>query len=239
MTMNKSKTYQDVLNERGKDLETLILYFSVTRVFREPRYHDKIGGFSFMKFVKQRGILNSWKNKNTSQNFKDKNCREFAIYEKTFNETLGIPCRLIEDILGKYKPTGKRIELDEALNTIGGTKKWKVVTYGQRAYTDKETGERVVKDHYSRKIYPEDPKVWRKMLHDSRYGHIERIPNASKRAIEIIKAWEISQKLLPLVRSGEATVENIEARLTQFSDTRKMAGRIVTMMKRELKYGGN
>ena len=233
--MNYKKTYNEVLNERGKDLKTLIEYFSVTRVLRCKNYADRIGGFSFKKFYSQRKLLIDWKNKNTSEHYRKVHARDFVIYQKTYNETLGIPRSLIQDVLGKYEPERKWISFDEALNTIGGEAKWKVIGHGHRVHTDKETNERTIKESFCRKVYPENPHRWNQMLGDSRYGHLETIPDASERVIRIIRAWELSRDLVVLVNSGKATIDQIHDILVAKNLDRKLVSKIVTMLNREVK----
>ena len=233
--MNNKKTYNEVLNERGKDLKTLIEYFSVTRVLRCKNYADRLGGFSFKKFFSQRKLLIDWKNKNTSKHYRKQHARDFVIYQKTYNETLGIPRGLIQDVLGKYEPERKWISFDDALNTIGGEAKWKVIGHGHRVHTDKEKNVREIKESFCRKIYPENPHRWNEMLKDSRYGHLETIPDASERAIRIIRAWESSRKLVALVKSGETTIDNIRDRMVANGLDKKSIRKIVTILKREVK----
>lgn len=227
--MRTKKDYDTVLQERARDLQTLIYYFSVTRVMRCEAYHDVYGGFSYTKFKTQKGWVTYWNDK--PQSFKDKHCKTHAIYQKTYNEVLGIPCDLINDMLGEYIPERKRISFDEALNVIGGTEKWKVVVKGQDAYTDKETNKRIVKDSWSRKVYPENPRVWTQLLHNGSYNRVETIPNASKRAIEIIKAWELANKFLPVVKAG-ASMEMLKRKLLETGAREAFVKRVLTMLKR-------
>ena len=231
--MNKQKAYADVLRERAQDLRTLIEYFCTTRVIRSKYYQDRLGGFSLTKFYNQRTMLNSWNNPKTPQRYRDKNAAKYAIYQKQYNEVLGIPHDLLNDILGQYAPTRKWISLDDALGVIGGRSAWKVIEHGQRAYTDKETGVRVVKDAFKRKIYPELPYIWNKMLHDYRYARLDTIPNASERAIEIIKAWEVAQKFTDLVKEhGKKVIPAIEKKLREMMLQPKFVKRVITMLNR-------
>lgn len=235
--MNNKKTYADVLKERGQDLKTLIVYFSVTRVMRCEKYADKIGGFSYKKFTDQKGFLTSWKKQ--SEYYKKTHARDFVIYQKTYNETLGIPRDLIQDILGKYEPTRKWIPFRDALDTIGGEVVWRVVGHGHRVHTDKEKNIREIKESFCRKIYPESVRKWREMLHDSTYSRLEKIPNASERAIRIIKAWEMSRALIGLVTSGKVSIDQIQKRLLEKEFDKKLVSKVVTMINRETKDRGN
>jgi hypothetical protein len=231
--MNKQKAYADVLRERGQDLRTLIEYFCTTRVIRSKYYQDRLGGFSLTKFYNQRTMLNSWNNPKTPQRYRDKNAAKYAIYQKQYNEVLGIPHDLLNDILGQYAPTRKWIGLDDALGVIGGRSAWKVIEHGQRAYTDKETGVRVVKDAFKRKIYPELPYIWNKMLHDYRYARLDTIPNASERAIEIIRAWELAQDFTELVKEhGKKVLPAIEEGMRSRMLPPKLVKRVLTMLNR-------
>ncbi|MBQ1573015.1 MAG: hypothetical protein IIZ78_29515 [Clostridiales bacterium] len=231
--MNKQKAYADVLRERAQDLRTLIEYFCTTRVIRSKYYQDRLGGFSLTKFYNQRTMLNSWNNPKTPQRYRDKNAAKYAIYQKQYNEVLGIPHDLLNDILGQYAPTRKWISLDDALGVIGGRSAWKVIEHGQRAYTDKETGVRVVKDAFKRKIYPELPYIWNKMLHDYRYARLDTIPNASERAIEIIRAWELAQDFTELVKEhGKKVLPAIEEGMRSRMLPPKFVKRVITMLNR-------
>jgi hypothetical protein len=108
-----------------------------------------------------------------------------------------------------------------------------VIEHGQRAYTDKETGVRVVKDAFKRKIYPELPYIWNKMLHDYRYARLDTIPNASERAIEIIRAWELAQDFTELVKEhGKKVLPAIEEGMRSRMLPPKLVKRVLTMLNR-------
>lgn len=230
--MRLKKDYKTVLRERARDLETLIYYFSVTRVIHCEAYYDSAGGFSYTKFKTQKGWVTYWNDK--TPEYKKLHYKTYAIYQKTYNEVLGIPCDLVNDILGEYTPTGKRISFDEALNEIGGAAKWKVIEDGQSAYTDKETNERIVKDSWRRKVYPAIPLEWSRLIRNQSYYRLETIPNASQRAIEIIKAWEVANKFLPLVKAG-ASLETLKQKLISSCVRKPLVKRIMTMLNRMMK----
>lgn len=230
--MRKKKNDSEVLSERAKDLETLIYYFSVTRVFQCKEYHDKCGGFSYIKFKTQKGWVLYWKDK--TPEFQNKHYKTHAIYQKTYNEVLGIPCELLNDILGEYPESGKRIKFAEALEVIGGEAKWTVVNDGRDAYTDKETNQRIVKDSWNRKVYPALPLVWVRLLHNPQYVRLDTIPNASDRAKEIIHAWETANKLFPFVKDGNISIEAVKQRM-MVTVKKTLVNRVVTWFNRMMK----
>lgn len=230
--MRQKKNDSEVLSERARDLETLIYYFSVTRVFQCEAYHDKCGGFSYTKFKNQRGWLMYWNEK--TPEFRNKNFKTYSTYQKTFNEVLGIPCDLLNDILGEYPESGKRIKFNEALDLIGGEKRWKVISEGQKAYIDKETNKRIVKDSWNRKVYPAVPLDWVRLFHNPRYARLSTIPNASDRAKEIINAWEIANKLFPVVKDNSISIDSIRERLI-VTARKTFVNRVVTWLNRMMK----
>ena len=170
--MNNKKTEQVVLNERAQDLRTLLVYYSVTRVVNS--FLDKSGGFSMQMFRNVRGWLKHWKEKTPMEKARD--AKKYNEKRRKWNEVLGIPHQLMNAVLGRYWKDGKsiRVKFEDALNVIGGTTVWEVKDNGQSAYTN-ENGDRVVKAHWSRKVYPANNKEWNKLLFTSENYHLETL----------------------------------------------------------------
>lgn len=232
--MRAKLDHEEVLRERAQDLKTLIYYFSVTRVIQCESYHDKIGGFSYQKFSKAKRFLFEWKGQPLWFRNEKKNLELHHKYSEPFNETLGIPHELIYDILGRYG-RGERVNFKDALKEIGGERKWKVVGKGQSAYTNKETGERVVKSSWCGKIYPRDAKEWYSLIHSGTFARLETIPDASPRAIEIINAWRIADKFSDAVVDGRLKIEDFAEVLKSRGLEKSMVDRVVTWLNRMMK----
>lgn len=178
--MNKKKSKLEVQLERVRDLECLILYFCVLRVVKQPLYEDPCipGAFSWDKFQSCREFHKQWVSGEISH-------RGFNIgLEKrildTREESMGIPAKLIEEVLGKYPPAlGRgRVKLEDILPMI--LSKFHHEKAGQKK--DFKTGK--IKRTIKAKFYPKDTVRWKELLQNPELVQI------SERVKDIIKKWE-------------------------------------------------
>ena len=178
--MSKKKSKLDVQIERARDLESLILHFCVLRVVKQPLYEDPCipGAFSWDKFQSCREFHKQWVSGEIAH-------RGFNIgFEKRIldarEESMGIPAKLIEEVLGKYPPAlGRgRVKLEDILPML--LSKFHHEKAGQKK--DFNTGK--IKSIIKTKFYPKDPVKWNELLQNPEKVEIP------KRVNDIIKKWE-------------------------------------------------
>lgn len=178
--MNKKKTKLDVQIERARDLESLILYFCVLRVVKQPLYEDPCvpGAFSWDRFQSCRIFHNQW----TAEEIPHSgfNIGFEGRILKAREESMGIPAKLIEEVLGKYPPAlGRgRVKLEDILPMV--LSKYKHEKAGQKK-DDEGKIKRIIKT----KFYPRDPVKWKELLQNPESVKI------SERVKDIIDKWEI------------------------------------------------
>lgn len=158
--MSERKTKLDVQMERARDLEGLILYFCVLRVVKHPFYEDPCipGEFSWNIFQARREFHAKWKCGAVSHT--RQNIRMEGMILSAREESMGIPAKLVEEVLGKYPPAlGRgRVKLEDILRWI--TPKYNHEKAGQKK--DYATGriERIIRT----KFYPKDQSEWKRLL---------------------------------------------------------------------------
>lgn len=160
MTMNNKKSKLDVQIERARDLEGLILHFCVLRVVKHPFYEDPCipGCFSWNRFQWARTFHNSWSH-GEILHAGDNIITESRIL-KAREESMGIPAKLVEEVLGKYPPAlGRgRVKLEDIMRFI--EPKYNHENPGQKK--DFKTGRvtRIIRA----KFYPKNPVEWKNLL---------------------------------------------------------------------------
>lgn len=178
--MNKKKSKIDVQIERAKDLESLILYFCVLRVLKQPLYEDTCvaGAFSWDRFQSFRTFHNKWKSGEIAHEGFNIGMERRILEAR--EESMGIPAKLIEEVLGKYPPAlGRgRVKLEDILPMI--LSNYHHENAGQKK--DFNTGK--IKGIIKTKFYPKDPLKWKELLQNPK---LVEIPERVK---DIINKWE-------------------------------------------------
>lgn len=178
--MSKKKTKLDVQIERAKDFESLILYFCVLRVVKHPMYEDTCvdGAFSWDRFQSCRAFHKQWASGGIAHQGFNIGMEKRILDAR--EESMGIPAKLIEEVLGKYPPAlGRgRVKLEDILPMI--LPKYNHEKAGQKK--DFKTGK--IKHTIKTKFYPKDPVKWKELLQNPELVQI------SERVNVIIKKWE-------------------------------------------------
>lgn len=178
--MSKKKSKLDVQIERAKDLESLILYFCVLRVVKQPLYEDTCvpGAFSWDRFQSCRTFHNQWASGEIAHEGFNIGLEKRILDAR--EESMGIPAKLIEEVLGKYPPAlGRgRVKLEDILPMI--LPKYHHEKAGQKR--DFYTGK--IKNIIKTKFYPKDSVKWKDLL---QHPELVQIPERVK---DIINKWE-------------------------------------------------
>lgn len=178
--MSKKKSKIDVQIERAKDLESLILHFCVLRVVKQPLYKDTCvdGAFSWDRFQSCRTFHKQWVSGEIAHEGFNIGMEKRILEAR--EESMGIPAKLIEEVLGKYPPAlGRgRVKLEDILPMI--LSNYHHENAGQKK--DFHTGK--IKGIIKTKFYPKDPVKWKELLQNPKLVQI------SKRVKDIIKKWE-------------------------------------------------
>lgn len=178
--MNKKKSKLDVQIERARDLESLILYFCVLRVVKNPMYEDTCvdGAFSWDRFQSCRTFHKQWVAEEIAHQGFNIGMEKRILDAR--EESMGIPAKLIEEVLGKYPPAlGRgRVKLEDILPMI--LTNYHHEKAGQKR--DFNTGK--IKHIIKTKFFPRDTAHWKEMLQNP-----ERV-EIPDRVNDIIGKWE-------------------------------------------------
>lgn len=178
--MSKKKSKLDVQIERAKDLESLILYFCVLRVIKQPLYEDTCvdGAFSWDRFQSCREFHKQWAAGEISHEGFNIGMEKRILDAR--EESMGIPAKLIEEVLGKYPPAlGRgRVKLEDILPMI-------LTNYHhEKAGQKKDFNTGKIKRIIKTKFFPRDPVKWKELLQNP-----ERV-EIPDRVNDIIGKWE-------------------------------------------------
>lgn len=175
--MRPKKDYKTILAERTKDVETLLLYFNITRVRQYYTKRDGTSQFVVASWQNDIRARQAWKNRKIPSTAKNRVV--FGKLRHDFNEVHGIPFGLMDKVLGWYDR--KRISLDDMPFVKN---EYAFYEHGQKRYKGK------LVDWWERKWIMKDKVRLSILLSDPRYDHVETIPGASPRVIKIIQKWE-------------------------------------------------
>ena len=126
-----------------------------------------------------------------TQRQKDIHCGDYTKIASRYNYTFGIPCRLVESILGE-DGDGKRIPESEVVNALVERGWLEVENAGARQEQDKDKVWHK-KCWWKKKYLLKNPKTWLMYLRNPNYSGVEHYPLDKDgfvlRAIKLIKKW--------------------------------------------------
>lgn len=173
----KNNDYNMVLNERIKDVETLLIYFNVTTI--REYYKERDGKFYISAYDVDMDFFNAYRNGMIPKTIAAR--VRFGKIRAATNKANGIPWKLMHSVIGKFK--GKDIKRDDIFKAIQG---YKLVKHGQKYFKGK--GKCIA--NWNNKWLMMDKTNLRNLLCDDRYDDINSIPSASNRIKKIISKWE-------------------------------------------------
>ena len=169
-------------------LRILVIYFCATRPRYEKSYFTN-GKFDETKLRKDIDFLKKWDS--MTQRQKDIHCGDYTKIASRYNYTFGIPCRLVESILGE-DGDGKRIPESEVVNALVERGWLEVENAGARQEQDKDKVWHK-KCWWKKKYLLKNPKTWLMYLRNPNYSGVEHYPLDKDgfvlRAIKLIKKW--------------------------------------------------
>lgn len=179
--MNKKKEYEEVLESRRRDVEVLLLYFTIgkTRKFYKERDGEE---FVLNSYESDMRFIHAYWDKLVPRSMQNK-VKASEIQNRI--NGMGIHWKLMNKVVGKFR--GKDIGTDEIMK---GLDKWKLTPHGQKYWNDKKKGEKKLLRSWSNRWELRDWRLRNSMLCDERYENIETIPGASRRVVEIVAKWE-------------------------------------------------
>lgn len=178
--MNNKKDYNTVLEERIKDVETLLIYFNITTI--REYYKQRDGKFYISAYDVDMNFFNAYRNGLIPKTIAAR--VRFGKIREATNKANGIPWKLMYSAIGKFR--SKDIDREDIFKSISG---FRFVKHGQKFYK----GKCIAK--WNDKWLMENKTTRRDLLCDERYDwDVEMgIPSASKRIIGIINKWRENQ----------------------------------------------
>ena len=185
--MARNKTYY---LERAKvGIKTLVIYFNVTRPQYEKAY-KKDGKFSIDELLKQLKFLEEWEFRTRKE--KQILFPKYKAYSKTKNYTFGIPRKLVDETIGRYKR--KRIPRSEVIGELEKEGWLEKDSHGSKVI--KENGEWKKLYSFTTKYKIKNRDYWLKLLSDENYSDYTKYPRDIQgfveRAVKIISKWRKS-----------------------------------------------
>lgn len=186
--MKQTKDKEYYLRRAKVGIKTLAIYFDVTRPQYEKQYHED-GKFSVDKMLKQIDFINRHKGSYMAKS----DLELYKRYSTTFNYTFGIPSKLIDEVLGRYRENGKMfmVKREEVLGSLEEEGWIEVLHAGSKV--GKKDGKYAKLFWWSTKLKIKNREYWFKLLSDSRYSDYTKYPlddeGFVERAVKIIAAW--------------------------------------------------
>ena len=184
--MKKKNNRYFYIERAIQDLKTLVIYFNVTRPQYEKAYKDDSGKFSKDLLLKSIEFLSSWNGR--SKDEKKRLAFKYVKCSTAFNYTFGIPCELIQKVLGVYRDENNkkcRISIDDVAPSLIQSGFMRVINDGRKIdYKTKK-----VKCWWTKKYLLKNEKYWFMLLDDKRYSSISTFPYASERVKGIVCEW--------------------------------------------------